>query len=293
MAEIRNCETCGEPFRAQPSTIVKGQGKFCSRKCADEGKKNRRIERVCKTCQKVFFVPKCRLKVTSASFCCKACYEADRKACIFTKTCQQCGKTFETNAFQVKNGNGKFCSKECQHGFNRANVPCINCGKLIIHRKSRAKRQKNFFCSPECKTNYFNPIVTCKQCGNEFRVRRSQIKIGHGLYCSDQCKFKAREGEGHPNWNGGAVDYYGPNWTRQRKKAIKRDNNRCQHCGTRESGKHGFDVHHIKPFKDFSYIPDENDHYKEANKLSNLITLCRACHFLAEHHKIPVQPKLL
>jgi predicted HNH restriction endonuclease len=38
------------------------------------------------------------------------------------------------------------------------------------------------------------------------------------------------------------------------------------------------DVHHILPIR---YFEEEN--YKEANKLSNLISLCEVCHTTAEH----------
>jgi DEAD/DEAH box helicase domain-containing protein len=41
-------------------------------------------------------------------------------------------------------------------------------------------------------------------------------------------------------------------------------------------------VHHIRPFREFGYIPGENENYLLANALDNLITLCPTCHHRAE-----------
>ncbi|RME43150.1 MAG: DUF1998 domain-containing protein, partial [Chloroflexi bacterium] len=43
------------------------------------------------------------------------------------------------------------------------------------------------------------------------------------------------------------------------------------------------DIHHISPFRDFGYVPGENERYRVANQLDNLITLCRVCHRRAEN----------
>ena len=71
-----------------------------------------------------------------------------------------------------------------------------------------------------------------------------------------------------------APNNYGPNWTRQRILARKRDQYRCQHCGAPEQDK-THHVHHKIPFRNFLS-------YEEANQLSNLITLCPVCHKNAE-----------
>ena len=72
---------------------------------------------------------------------------------------------------------------------------------------------------------------------------------------------------------------YGPNWQQQRKLALARDGNRCRMCGAGEGVLH---VHHIRPFREFNYIPGQNDHYKIANEVDNLLTLCPSCHRQAE-----------
>jgi DEAD/DEAH box helicase domain-containing protein len=99
---------------------------------------------------------------------------------------------------------------------------------------------------------------------------------------------------------------YGPNWPQQRKIVLARDGYRCRNCGaegkapqdltgssipassTEASGAEPvrstttLHVHHIRPFRDFNYIPGQNDHYKQANQPENLITLCPSCHKQAE-----------
>jgi DEAD/DEAH box helicase domain-containing protein len=72
---------------------------------------------------------------------------------------------------------------------------------------------------------------------------------------------------------------YGPNWEAQRNATRARDGFRCRMCGTPEaSGQRQHDVHHIQPFRSFGYVPGANDHYRLANALENLLTLCPACH---------------
>lgn len=74
---------------------------------------------------------------------------------------------------------------------------------------------------------------------------------------------------------------YGPNWELQRNAARARDGFKCRQCGKSENNEgvgRQHDVHHIQPFRTFGYIPDVNEHYKLANALENLITLCATCH---------------
>jgi len=70
----------------------------------------------------------------------------------------------------------------------------------------------------------------------------------------------------------------GPNWEEQRARARARDGYRCRHCGAPERPGRTHDVHHIRPFRTFGYLRGQNDRYLEANRLENLVTLCRSCH---------------
>lgn len=71
---------------------------------------------------------------------------------------------------------------------------------------------------------------------------------------------------------------YGPNWREQRQKVRERDEFRCTRCGKPEAPNHQHDVHHLTPFREFGYVPGFNENYKEANRLDNLVTVCKACH---------------
>lgn len=84
-------------------------------------------------------------------------------------------------------------------------------------------------------------------------------------------------GENNPNWKGEkAKTFRGKNWKSQRGKALKRDDWTCQVCGiTEEKSGRELDVHHKIPLLEF-------DNYEKANKLENLITLCRSCHIKIE-----------
>ncbi len=71
---------------------------------------------------------------------------------------------------------------------------------------------------------------------------------------------------------------YGPDWDMQRDAARRRDGFHCRECGLPEREGRQHDVHHITPFRSFGYVPGQNEFYRAANRLDNLITLCSSCH---------------
>ncbi len=75
---------------------------------------------------------------------------------------------------------------------------------------------------------------------------------------------------------------YGPNWPEQRQAALARDNHRCRSCGAEARPGQGLHVHHIRPFREYGYVPGQNEAYRLANDLDNLATLCPSCHRRAE-----------
>ncbi|HHX44865.1 MAG TPA: DEAD/DEAH box helicase [Chloroflexi bacterium] len=83
-------------------------------------------------------------------------------------------------------------------------------------------------------------------------------------------------------WTGVHVASRGPNWARQRDLARRRDGYKCQWCGAPERPGRQHHVHHIVPFREFGWSPGANEAYVQANRLSNLITLCPNCHRRAE-----------
>jgi len=79
-------------------------------------------------------------------------------------------------------------------------------------------------------------------------------------------------GENNNNWKGGRTKYRGANWHKQRKKALERDNYKCQVCGVlQEDMNRELTIHHIIPY-----------HEGGTNDLENLITVCMSCHFTIE-----------
>ncbi len=75
-----------------------------------------------------------------------------------------------------------------------------------------------------------------------------------------------------------APNDYGPDWQEQRARTRARDGYRCAECGAPERGNRQHDVHHRIPFRAFGYAPGLNRYDREANRLDNLVLLCRRCH---------------
>ncbi len=94
--------------------------------------------------------------------------------------------------------------------------------------------------------------------------------IGYWISLDDAIVSKLKD---QMLWNADENDY-GPDWKNIRLKALNRDGNRCQVCGTTGNGR-PMHVHHIQPFRSFN-------NRETANQLQNLITLCPNCHQLAE-----------
>lgn len=121
---------------------------------------------------------------------------------------------------------------------------------------------------------YWDQDLSCKEIADKLDTREGTITkwlLRHDIETKDH------SGSNHPFWRGGHDKYKGPNWRDQRQKARRRDQYRCQDCQKSASDmEQKPDVHHITPFCAF-------ENYEEANKLDNLITLCRSCHITREH----------
>lgn len=209
-----------------------------------------------------------------------------------TFACEHCGRTITK---KITDPN-RFCSRKCwalaRPKQGQKTCTCEYCQKTFTTWPSRQGR----FCSNQCRSEFAarqpkpnarrpDLLVTkpCAWCGKPHQFNVHQIRLRGGKYCSMECKFAAQsehlKGENHPLWKGGQSDnpsYRGANISRQRRKALQRDNYTCRICGKSRSGKYRVDVHHIKPYDTF------NGDYKAANDLSNLITLCRKCHLNVE-----------
>lgn len=71
---------------------------------------------------------------------------------------------------------------------------------------------------------------------------------------------------------------YGPNWEEQRQRVRARDQYKCTVCGRPEPPSRQHDVHHLTPYRAFGYVAGINEAWREANRLDNLILVCRSCH---------------
>lgn len=276
-----------------------------------------RIKQTCKHCGQIFEV--CP-REKGRPFCSRACYLAWKAAQRPRVKCAQCGKEFAISPAGIKERN--FCSRDCvsqwmhenwkgkdapQYKGTRAKTcpickeefECVNTNQKTCSIECAGKWRSKHHVGPNAN-NWKGGKVTvhCANCGKAIKRIRSELDRSENFFCDLVCRgeWQARNivGENHPNWKGGWEYDYGPNCDKQRRKTRKRDGYRCQHCGKRQKKKDmAFDVHHIIPFRTFGYKPGENENYKKANRLTNLITLCQSCHKKAEWGTIPVQPKLL
>lgn len=168
-----------------------------------------------------------------------------------TLICPWCARGFTRLAYYVRvkarRNRGKvFCSAKCGYAFRwngsrKVSVSCLNCGSKRTVQLARATRRNGrFFCSRAC-----------------FGSWKSMNLIG------------PKSGA----WKGGKTySYVGCAWKKTRVAVRERDAYRCRYCGVRHrKNQRNFDVHHIKPYGEFS------DKWK-ANRMSNLATICRKCH---------------
>jgi DEAD/DEAH box helicase domain-containing protein len=95
---------------------------------------------------------------------------------------------------------------------------------------------------------------------------------GYWLSLSEESLSRLRD---TGNWSNDR-NKYGADWTRIRDRVRARDKYQCQVCGATESDRQ-HDVHHKIPFRTFTST-------EEANRLENLITLCRTCHQKVEQN---------
>lgn len=153
----------------------------------------------------------------------------------------------------------EFASGENHHFWNggKVTVECYVCGETKKIKPSHKERSDRHFCSMECESNW---------------------------------RKKHLSGSNHPNWKGGSVYYYGPNWHSQRIKAVIRDQSRCQWCSkTPVDLGEELHVHHrvrLRKYKDKYNSPKW---WEQGNRVENLITLCHSCHKTWEW--MPVQPQ--
>jgi 5-methylcytosine-specific restriction endonuclease McrA len=140
-----NCLNCGKPIKICKAHYLRGQGKFCSKKCFIETKRKKTYTTiVCKTCGASFQIPQSKAKGTRGKFCSRKCFHAWHKTLkgvknkLFKrieKTCIVCNKQYK--AKQYLSVKSKYCSDKCK----RSVVEKIYGGKKQYFRYHRQRRK--------------------------------------------------------------------------------------------------------------------------------------------------------
>jgi len=198
------------------------------------------------------------------------------------------------------------------HVAKRVSVMCTVCGKTEQRLQSDLTGKQNVFCSPDCLytwrseefTGESHPLtdrveVECEWCSNTMRRIPAVVEDRTFHFCNYDCmgkwRSKNRSGEDAPAWEGGGELYRGPNWLKQRERAIERDERTCQRCGRTEAEhfdkyERELSVHHLTPVRAFyREAGNEEPDFSKVNALENLVTLCIKCHRKIE--VLPVTPQ--
>lgn len=171
--------------------------------------------------------------------------------------------------------NAALSQADIYEGRNYANVSKQDCLDDLKRTEAKLSRvpttDDQDECGEVCVKTFYNFFDSWREAVSSAGLDASKVR-GRNLPASER--------KGHPD--------YGPKWQKQREKALKRDNRRCQRCGIdSESHKEKYgrdlDVHHITPARKY-------DDYDEQNRLSNLISLCRKCH--REYESLPINPQV-
>lgn len=314
------CDMCGDVYERSASQVCDDQKHyFCSGGCRQAWEKRGNEQAHCRQCGIPIERTVSDIKSSKSRFCSMECRGAWEASQWLTLCCDECGASFDRHKTKVYDRN--FCSAACrargvgrsQRGANHPNwvekvqITCETCGKPVDKNPS-AVHHDHVFCSPQCRIIWMseyvkgerNPLwagrveIPCDHCGKPIERLPKQAEAFDHSFCNARCRANwMSENLSGPNsklWQGGDYGYYyGPGWALQAERARERDNHKCQHCGvTEDTLRRKLDVHHIRPFRTFGYIVGENDNYRQANDLSNLISLCSSCHVRVEAGKISI-----
>ena len=240
-SEPRFCEVCGKQIVGGGRRML--TARYCSNACNTIGKR-KTINLTCAQCGKVFEATPCD-RANGRKYCGEACQRDAWRTGRFL-SCVVCSKPFWATQSKARNGS-KYCSKACQHTALRVSNggPCRECSKAIA----------------VCRG-------LCGNCYQRARWRESGAKRErHNLYARryhtehrDHLIARGRQRASERIYSGNDL------------LALERDGYRCVDCGATSSDRRGhrLAVHHI----------DRTGHLGPLanNDLSNLASLCRACH---------------
>ena len=146
-------------------------------------------------------------------------------------------------------------------------VKCKVCGKSFYGKPCHIKMGYCKYCSKDCsnRAKRTGKLMRCGICGKEiWRTKQDFRRSKSGkFFCSKKCQTlwrnKKFSGKLHPNWKNGNNRFY-------REKLLKSDRERvCVRCGNGDL--RVLVVHHI-------------DGERKNSRLTNLMWLCRNCHYL-------------
>lgn len=236
-----------------------------------------------KTCEQCGAVFAYFSSPTPPRFCTRACWTVWRQAHPkrVTLTCEECGERFEREPWEVKRGRRRFCSVAC----SRPYINSVQRGKRR-EPQSAALIAKRLVTIAERRASGLIPSrrqeshpKQCAGCGGIMERGKHEAigRWGKRRFCAPACMYTYRRNnpESMYRYIGHRIAYYGPNWPEQARLARERDRHTCRDCGTVHSSR-ALDVHHIVPRRAFG------GDYLQANRLDNLISLCRSCHTTRE-----------
>lgn len=149
---------------------------------------------------------------------------------------------------------------------------CKVCGKQFP-ATTRNKNQP--YCSKKCGgigRQKIKPAYACLNCKSMVPRTRATRRA---KFCTRKCALEYIHT--HNIKTTPKFPYRGGNWREQRKKALIRDGYRCVICGEKyKRNTANIQVHHIRPYREY------NGDWREANKTTNLVSLCRNCHIKVE-----------
>jgi len=148
---------------------------------------------------------------------------------------------------------------------------CKICQTKFYVKPSHEKLGFGKYCSLACSRigKRQGKYVICDVCGKETWKQPKALKKSKSgkFFCGKSCQTKWRNhafcGKLHPNWRGGEFTY---------QRVMKANNIKsiCKNCGIRD--KRVLVIHH-------------QDHNRKHNQMTNLIWLCRNCHYLIHNGK--------
>ena len=155
--------------------------------------------------------------------------------------------------------NSKFCSSSCA---------------AIVNNKSKPKRKKKVRTCIDCSNEYTHDVKRsryCKICKDKHSVSATKART-----LSEVCNRNSVKGR-HTSWVSSLIRQYGRTWNK------KLSNGPCCECD--------YDLHvelcHIKPISDFSMSATLG----EVNHPSNIIVLCRNCHWELDNGHLAISNK--